>query len=144
MDDIIESKWVRFERMLRMDQEYSLKQGVKILKHHNMSYKDLFEKSDSAKVKRMEYREISPIISYYILKSVFYMKISRYIEWTSINNKGTLRFLKTEHSLKSYIGLLREMYKCPKYMESMEYMEKMMKMNFANDKHLRMSCIEIA
>ena len=144
MDDIIESKWVRFERMLRMDQEYSLKQGVKILKHHNMSYKDLFEKSDSAKVKRMEYREISPIISYYILKSVFYMKISRYIEWTSINNKGTLRFLKTEHSLKSYIGLLREMYKCPKYMESMEYMEKMMKMNFANDKHWRMSCIEIA
>jgi len=69
------------------------------------------------------------------------MHISEYIEWTSVNNKGTLRFLKTEHSLKSYIGLLRDCYKTPKYIDSMKLAEKTL--NQA-DTDLRMSCFEIS
>jgi hypothetical protein len=106
-----------------------------------MSYTDLFEKTDKAQLKRMEYREISPVISYYLLKSIFYMHISEYIEWTSVNNRGTLRFLKTEHSLKSYIGLLRDCYKTPKYIDSMKLAEKTLNQK---DTDLRMSCFEIA
>jgi hypothetical protein len=140
MDEILQNNWSNFERMLLIDQRHSLKQGAKILKHHNMEYTDLFEKSEKSQIKRMEYREISPVISYYILKSLFYMNLSRYIEWTSINNRGSLCFLKTEHSLKSYIGLLREIYQYPKYIK---YMEKFKDTDFKNDKHLRMSCIEV-
>jgi hypothetical protein len=134
-------KWSKFERMLRTDQLHSLKQGAKILKNYHMSYTDLFERTDKAKLKRMEYREVSPVISYYLLKSIFYMHINEYIEWTSVNNRGTLRFLKTELSLKSYIGLLRECYKTPKYIDSMKLAEKTLNQK---DTNLRMSCFEIA
>ena len=137
----IKDNWSKFERMLRTDQQHSVKQGAKILKNYHMSYTDLFEKTDKAQLKRMEYREISPVISYYLLKSIFYMHISEYIEWTSVNNRGTLRFLKTEHSLKSYIGLFRDCYKTPKYIDSMKLAEKTLNQK---DTDLRMSCFEIA
>jgi len=152
MDEIMglsitsKKSWPKFERMLRIDQQHSLKQGAKILKQFHMGYLDLFDKSDSAKIKRMEYRETSPVISYYLLKSIFYMNISRYIEWTSVNNRGTLRFNKSEHSLKSYVGLLRECYKSPKYIESINKYEKTLRIGGIENRenHLRMSCIEIA
>ena len=133
--------WSKIERMLRTDQQHSVKQGAKILKNYHMSYTELFERTDKAQLKRMEYREVSPAISYYLLKSIFYMHISEYIEWTSVNNRGTLRFLKTELSLKSYIGLLRECYKTPKYIDSMKLAEKTLNQK---DTDLRMSCFEIA
>ena len=69
------------------------------------------------------------------------MHINEYIEWTSVNNRGTLRFLKTELSLKSYIGLLRECYKTPKYIDSMKLADSSLN---HNDKDLRMSCFEVA
>ena len=130
--------WSDFERMLKIDQKHSVEQATKILKHHHMGYMDLFEKTDRAQQKRMEYGEISPVISYYILKSLFYMHIGRYIEWTSINNKGTLRFLKTETSVNSYVELLREIYQSPKYIEMMKKCEKLT----GGDNYLRMSCWE--
>jgi hypothetical protein len=134
IDSILQGSWSKLERMIRKDQTHSLQQAVKVLKHHHMEYMDLFEKTDRAQQKRIEYRENSPVISYYLLKSIFYMNISRYIEWTSINNKGTLRFLKTEHSVNSYVGLLRECYKSPKYIEMVKKYEKTV-----GDNHLRMS-----
>ena len=143
IDEILatDPSWSKIERMLRTDQQHSVKQGAKILKNYHLSYTDLFEKTDKAQLKRIEYREVSPAISYYLLKSIFYMHISEYIEWTSVNNRGTLRFLKTDHSLKSYIGLLRDCYKTPKYIDSMKLAEKTL--NQA-DTDLRMSCFEIA
>jgi len=131
------SIWSIFERMIKIDQKHSVKQAVKILKQQHLCYSDLFEKSNKSQLKRIEYREVSPVISYYLLKSIFYMHIGRYIEWTSINNKGTLRFLKTELSVNSYVGLLREMYQSPKYIEMMKKCEKTVKNDGEN--HLRMS-----
>lgn len=130
--------WPSFERMLKIDQKHSVEQAAKILKHYHMCYSDLFEKTDKAQQKRIEYGEISPVISYYLLKSIFYMNISMFIEWTSINNKGRLRFLKTETSVNSYVELLREIYQSPKYIEMMKKCEK----SNVEGNHLRMSCWE--
>jgi len=138
IDGILKGSWVKFERMVRIDQQHSVKQAVKILKQHHMTYTDLFEKTQKAQQKRMEYREISPVISYYLLKSIFYMHISEYIEWTSVNNRGTLRFLKTDHSVNSYVGLLRECHKTPLFIKTIGEHIKNVKLT-GGENHLRMS-----
>ena len=130
--------WSKFERMLKIDQKHSVKQAVKILKQQHICYSDLFEKSNKSQLKRMEYREVSPVFSYYLIKSIFYMHIGRYIEWTSINNKGTLRFQKSEHSVNSYVELLRQMYQSPKFIEEIKSCEKTLKID-GGENNLRMS-----
>lgn len=115
------SSFESFERMVKKDQMHSIKQAVKVLRHYNMTYMDLFEKTDAAQIKRRGYREITPVMSYYIIKSIFYTHIDIYIEWTTVKNRGSLNFRKTKENLDSYVDLLRELYnsgKCLKLMNS--------------------------
>jgi len=137
--DILENKWTRFERMIKVDQQHSVQQAVKVLKQQNMTYSDLFDSNEACKLRRMRYKEISPVFSYYLLKSIFYMGIDKYISWCSINNRGSLQLKKTEASLNSYVGLLRELYKSPIYMESMREHTKYVRMD-GGDSQLKMSC----
>jgi len=125
-----------FERMVKKDQTHSIKQAVKVLRHYHMTYMDLFEKTAVAQIKRRGYREITPVMSYYIIKSIFYTHIDIYIEWTTVQNRGSLNFRKTKENLDSYVDLLTEIYnsgKCLKLMNSVTTQPG------GEDNHLRMS-----
>jgi len=137
-DDILKDKWLKFGKMIKADQQHSIQQAIKVLKHQNLTYEDLLDSKEACKLRRMRYKEISPVFSYYLLKSIFYMGIDKYISWSSINNKGSLQMKKTEHSLESYVGLLRELHKMPLYMQSMKEHMKHTRIDSSNQ-HLRMS-----
>jgi hypothetical protein len=139
LKNLMLNKFTEFERKIKMDQRHSIQQSIKILKHHNMSHKDLFEKTESAQIKRMGYREISPVISYYIIKSVFYVNIGKYIEWTTLSNRGSLNFHKSKEILDSYVALLRESH-TDNYIKLIAASEKIT----GGDNHLQMSIFGIA
>lgn len=134
--ELSENHFTRFERMVKKDQTHSIKQAVKVLRHYHMTYMDLFEKTAVAQIKRQGYREITSVMSYYIIKSIFYTHIDIYIEWTTVQNRGSLNFRKTKENLDSYVGLLRDIYnsgKCLKLMNSVSTQPG------GEDNHLRMS-----
>jgi hypothetical protein len=137
--DILENKWTRFERMIKADQQHSVQQAVKVLKHQNMTYSDLFDSKESGKLRRMKYKEISPVFSYYLLKSIFYIGIDNYISWCSIHNRGTLQLRKTESALNSYVGLLKELHRSPLYLKSINEHTRLVRVDGGNY-HLKMSC----
>lgn len=119
--ELSENHFTSFERMVKKDQMHSIKQAVKVLRHYHMTYMDLLEKTDAAQIKRRGYREITPVMSYYIIKSIFYTHIDIYIEWTTVKNRGSLNFRKTKENLDSYVDLLQKLYnsgKCLKLMNS--------------------------
>jgi hypothetical protein len=67
-----------------------------------------------------------------------FFNIAKYIEWTTLKNRGSLNFRKSNENLDSYIEILRDCYKNSKYV-------KLTKINSVknNDKNLRMSIWEI-
>ena len=137
-EDILKDKWLRYERMIKADQQHSVQQAIKVLKQQHLTYEDLLDSKEACKLRRMRYKEISPVFSYYLLKSIFYMGFDKYISWCAVNNKSSLQIKKTERSLESYVGLLRELHKTPLYMQSMREHMKNTRIDSSNQ-HLRMS-----
>jgi hypothetical protein len=117
MSKIIES--------LKMEQIFSLFQVLKILEHNHISYSELYEMTESAKMKRIHhYKESTPIFSYYILKSICIMNVGEFIEWTTVSNKGSLNFRNTESNIHSFINFIKERYNNENYLNLLEFIEK--------------------
>jgi len=153
----IKNKMEKIVEYLKMEQLFSLFQALKVLKHNHISYEELYEMTERAKIKRVHhYKESSPVMAYYILKSICMMNVGEFIEWTSINNKGSLNFQKTKSNIDSFIHFIKERYKHEEFLEAMKFTEnyyslmKRKKMvggfpteDFDLGRNLRMSMFEI-
>ena len=118
------NKMAKIVEFLKMEQLYSLFQALKILKHNHISYTELYEMTESAKMKRIHhYKETTPIMAYYILKSICIMNVGEFIEWTTESNKGTLNFRKTESNISSFINFIRERYNRKDFLKAVEFTE---------------------
>jgi hypothetical protein len=109
---------------LKIEQLFSLFQALKILKYNKISYKELYETTEIAKTKRIyNYKESSPIISYYVLKSICMMNIGEFIEWTSIHNDKSFNFKKMESNIFSFIHFIKERYDDKHFLKAVEFTE---------------------
>ena len=73
--------------------EHSLFQCAKILNHFEMSYTDLYNKTEEANFARLyKYKEDTPVISYYFFKTILLFNCNEFIEWCLQNNEPTLNF----------------------------------------------------
>ena len=117
-------KIAKIIEFLKMEQLFSLFQALKILKHNHISYIELYEMTETAKMKRIHhYKETTPIMAYYILKSICMMNVGDFIKWTTETNKGTFNFRKTESNLLSFINFFKERYNKIDYLRAMEFTE---------------------
>ena len=120
----MENKMEKIVEYLKMEQLFSLFQALKILKYNHISYEELYEMTERAKIKRVHhYKESTPVMAYYILKSICMMNIGEFIEWTSMNNKGSLNFPKTKGSIHSFVHFIKERYKNDDYLKAMKFTE---------------------
>jgi len=150
----VENKMAKVIEYLKMEQLFSLFQALKILKYNHISYVELYEMTESAKLKRIHnYKESTPIMAYYILKSICMMNVGEFIEWTTLSNKGSLNFRKTESNLESFINFIKERYNRSDFLKAVEFTEgyystlikrKMIGGGFSYDvlNNLRMSMFE--
>lgn len=110
---------------LQLEHFFSLFQTTKILKSMHISYCELYENSDKARHKRiLNYKEETPIMSYYILKSIFMLHFGEFIEWCAVNNKGSLNFRKTESNIESYANFIGRRYKSPRLLEELSFIDE--------------------
>jgi len=115
----------KLEKAIDYERMFSLFQCSKILTHYGISYKHLHERTQEAIIARkLRYKENTPILSYYIIKSFLIYKVNHFIEWCVVHNGLSIRFgendIDLNKNLNDYYELIREHYSNKKYTECLE------------------------
>ena len=131
----MEYTYAKIEETLRNEILFSLFQSVKVLDHFGLTYDKLYDNSIESKAVCKNYRENTPVFSYYILKSIILFNLNNFIEWININNNGSFKFNHTNHTIEKYIDFFRDNYKNPKYISSVKTVEKYFKKVKGNKKN---------
>ena len=103
----------RFKKNMEIERRFTLYQCARVLHHYNLSYADLFDKDSN-------YKENSPVLSYYIIKSCFHYFLDDFLKWCAITNRGSIQFRHTEGTVKSFFALYKSLYRNSSYMTYLE------------------------
>jgi hypothetical protein len=110
------------EKLLIIEVKHSLFQVAKILSHYDTNYEELVQHKNSSQIStQCNYKEDTPVLSYYIIRSILLFNIDRFVLWCSKNNNMSINF--TQISARSnindkmikYCNLIREQYMNPDY-----------------------------
>ena len=112
----------KIEENLKYEILFSFFQCVKILDHHGLSYKNMYDVESRELCKK--YNENSPIFSYYVLKPILLFHINDFIEWINKNNKGSISFTKTNENINNYCMFFENFHKKQEYIDAIKNMEK--------------------
>lgn len=136
----IEDINAKFPRMVQKTEQtlvneikHSLFQTVKILSHSKLTYKTLIDKtSKNTTVIENNYKEETPVLSYYIIKSVLLFHISDFVHWCAINNNMSIKFSNateknTKHKMLKYCDLIREQYANSEYITAITSTQNIIK-----------------
>jgi hypothetical protein len=114
------------EKLLEIEQTFSLFQCAKVLKFFDLEYTDLYELH--CKYKRdSNYKEGTHVLSYYILKCIYMFHMNEFIEWcVNHNSSGIINFNKQPHLVENnmyeYFLFIREHYKNPEFINTVNGM----------------------
>jgi len=154
LGETLETLIKRTEKLLDYERMFSIFQSAKVLTHFGISYSQLYEKTDKAHmVRKMRYKENTPVLSYYIIKSFLMYNVNHFLEWCVSNNGLSIQFSHQDinRNLDSYFLLIQQQYQDKKYVECMNQLcdwfvrqEKTKRSIDIEMKSLRMSLFEIA
>jgi hypothetical protein len=115
----------KIESELRLQRTFSLIQSVKVLQYSDLTYTDLLVKPEKLK----KYKEVTPLFTYHIVKSIMLFYMSEFIEWCMTKNRGSLQFHLKKGIVNEMIDWLGEHYDRTEIVETMIHI-------FAKNKHL--------
>lgn len=135
----------KIEGLLYQERMFSVFQASKILTHFGMSYEDLYERTDAANKIRRNYKESTPVLSYYIIKNVLMFYIGDFMEWCHQHNHGRINF--DEKNIDAFLLFIRKHYTGSPLVESMDqmrtwFLERGSKANKEYIHTLRMTLLE--
>ena len=114
-----------FEILLNDERMFSLFQKTKILNHQKIKYRGLLSKNN--------YKEETPVFSYYILKSIMIFFYDDFIGWSIQNNRGSIAFNKTPENIKSLVSFIKTRFENPEYLKSIDEFERWFSVNGHKD-----------
>ena len=110
------------EKLLITELKHSLFQAAKILSHYDLNYEELISNKSSSQITtKCNYKEDTPVLSYYIIRSIILFNINDFVLWCSKHNNLSLNFSQiSTHSninnkMLEYCNLIREQYMNPDY-----------------------------
>ena len=109
------------EYVFGYEAKFSAFQSVKVLSHFGLTYNDLFDRN-----KTMQYKEDTPVFSYYVIKSVFMNHADEFVLWSMHNNSGSIQFKKTQTSIHHLAELLKSLSRKTTYLRKMVNMHNML------------------
>ena len=120
-----------FETLLNNERMFSLFQKTKILDHQKIKYRELFSHllSKNQKVTKNNYKEETPVFSYYILKSIMMFFYDDFIGWCIDNNLGSIAFVKSPENIKSLVSFIKGRFENPEYLKSIDEFERWFSVN---------------
>jgi hypothetical protein len=118
-----------FNIVLNIERRFSMFQCAKVLNHYNMRFDDLFKQTKLASVRRNNYKENTPILSYYLLKMVLMYNAKDFIVWTSKNNDRTINFNRKPDPKKEtrLVNFIKKRMNMPIMMEMLDKANKYLK-----------------
>lgn len=105
-----------FQDNMNLELEFSLFQCAKILHKYHITYLDLITKENA-------FEEISPITSYYFIKTIFMFHFSEFEKWCIEHNTFDLifKFNNKNIHIDSYIHLIKDLYKNKKFVDTLNH-----------------------
>lgn len=79
---------------------FSCFQCIKVLQYHKIKWDQLFQPGTV-------YHENTNIFCYYVLKAMYMMNLSDYMNWFYEKNKGSFSFVRTQQNMKDFIDVLK-------------------------------------
>jgi len=129
-----------FYNILNIEINHTLLQVNKIFHHMNLHYLHFLSKTLT-----IQYKENTPVFSYYIIKSVLLFHFNDFIAWCGENNSNNIIcFTKNNITLQNYLFFIKKYYKKQLFLEKLnKYYNviKKIKDPFIQ-KNLRMTAIE--
>lgn len=117
--------------ILNKELGFSLFQCSKIVDHFDMKYIHFFTNTHKAITTRENYKENTPILSYYFFKTIFLYHINDFLEWCYKENDKSIRFSKLPiHYVDIYQKItnlfifLEKHYKSTTFLKAMKEQEK--------------------
>lgn len=148
LDNYIDKMIEKTQRLLNKERIFSLFQCSKVLNCYGIKYTDLFEKTDSAALRRLHYRENNTnIFSYYILKSFFMFFYDDFLAWCFLHNQGSIAF--NRKNMAEFVIFIKEHYSQKDFLKEIENMERFFIDNRGKNinntimKNMRMSLYEL-
>jgi hypothetical protein len=112
--------FINFERI------FSFFQMVKVLKFMDMSYINLYEKTDNSEyIRKTMYKENTSVLSYYVITLILFNNYQEFLSWCDTNNTSLLQFKKTISNLDSFCKFIEKKYKTKNMLESVSCTEKL-------------------
>jgi hypothetical protein len=129
-----------FYNILNIEINHTLLQVNKIFHHMNLHYLHFLSKTLT-----IQYKENTPVFSYYIIKSILLFHFNDFIAWCGENNSNKIIcFTKNNITLQNYLFFIKKYYKKQLFLEKLnKYYNiiKKIKDPFIQ-KNLRMTAIE--
>lgn len=103
--------------------QHSLFQCVKILNYYGMKYQDLYENNSQASFARTyKYKENTPVISYFFIKTILLFHYNLSVSWCITNNNPILRFSSNTNNvnekMENYAKFIKNIYKSNLFIEN--------------------------
>jgi len=99
-----------FQRAFQRERIHSFSQSRKILQHYGRTYEGFLVGDTNANT---GYTEETPVFSYFILKSILFYYWKEFIEWTDVNNGGSLCFSVSSVSSSSFSQFFENRFRNP-------------------------------
>lgn len=115
----------RAELYINYERAFSFFQMVKTLHFMDLTYRDLYSKTDYARVHRENlYKENTNVLSYFIIKTVMINNFQGFVSWCDKNNLSILNFKKTISNQNEFCEFIRKNYKTKSMLEAVDLSEE--------------------
>jgi hypothetical protein len=102
------------ELLLNFESFFSVFQMVKILKHYNMSYNDLFNQNNG-------WKETTNVFAYYVVRTIFMNDYQLFLSWCNSTNETLIQSLNNEQFLIKFCDFIKKESQSPKLYKSIHH-----------------------
>ena len=128
---------------LKVERLMSINQLVKVLNYMGLSYKTLYDKSDtSVLLRRNLYRENSNVFAYYVLGGILMNNVNLFIKWCFVNNTSLFQFSNNPTNVNKFIDLIIKEHNSSTLLRTINKLSKKQSKNKFVKTNLRMTAIE--
>jgi predicted MPP superfamily phosphohydrolase len=102
---------------------FSLFQSAKILSYYDLHYDELFTDEQNKPDVKEKYKEKTPVLSYYIIKSLFFFHLDEYIRKCISINGYTINFNKGDHykeNMLEYCNIVKKLHNDPAFITALQ------------------------
>ncbi|NQV40696.1 MAG: hypothetical protein HQ505_09270, partial [Nitrosopumilus sp.] len=120
----------KFEKMFKLEVQFSVFQCVKILDYYGLTYAELIKTNcEMSKKARKKYSEKSHILSYYVVKAALITQPNAFLEWCINNTRNGIAFIHTQEHINDYTRLVEHTYMNSLLLHYVQEIEKWFKKN---------------